>query len=125
MSPAPLTGNPVVDVVDQIINDAIMAVALNAAIAAALSAQPWLGLPIIKQLFEWAVRRAFGFVSLYTQQAAAFAIIDAQINQEAAAYQQAMLNLRNAVTSGDQDAIAKTRATFQKALSVLIRSDGK
>lgn len=125
MIPAPPTGNPVVDVVDSIINDAIMVVAVNAAIAAALAAQPWLGLPIINQLFRAACNVVFGRVNYYTQQAAAFAIIDAQTNHEAAAYQQALTNLRNAINSGDPNAIATTRATLQQALAVLIHLDGK
>lgn len=113
-----------VAVVDQIIHDAIMEVAVNAAIAAATAASPWLGLPIIRQLFTWGVGLAFGYVTKYTQQAAAFAIIDAQTNKEAAAYQQAMTNLRNAITLGNEGAIAKTRATFQDALRVLVHLDG-
>lgn len=119
------TTNPVIDVVEQIINDAIMQVAVNAAIGAAIAAQPWLGLPIIKQLFTWAVNLCFGQVNNYVQLAAAFTIIDAQTNAEAAAYQQARTNLANAIASGDQNAIAATRATFQQALSVLMHSDGK
>lgn len=113
------------DTVDAIIHTAVMEVALNAAIFAATAQLPWLlGLPILRNLFRWAVTFAFGFLDKYLEQAAAFAIIDSQTQAEALAYQEKVSELKKAQLSGDPHALAKATQDFKDTFSRLIHWDG-
>lgn len=120
MSPS----NSAADTVDAIIHTAIMDVAVTAAIQAATAEFPWLNLPIIKQLFSWAVNFAFGFLDKYLERAAAFAVIDSQTGIEAIAYEKSVQALQSAQDSGDKNAVSKATQNFKDTLARLIHYDG-
>lgn len=121
---AALPSNAKADQVDAVIHTVVMQVALSAALTAAESAQPWLNTPVVRQVFEWLVTDGFSFIDKYIEQAAAFAVMDAQTSAEAQDYQTSVKNLKAAQASGNQDAIEKAKQDFRSTLSKLIHYDG-
>lgn len=130
MGETPQTHNSTVGVVESIIHGAVMDVAVNAAIGAAISAVPFLGLPVIKQLFGWVVNWVAGLLAEQLERFVAFTIIDIQTGQQAAAYSDAVLELKRAIKYGDPDETKKAeqleaaRKKFRETLGDLIHYDG-
>lgn len=124
MGSVPVTTNPTVSTLDGIINNAVMTLALQLAEKSLETAIPELQWPIIKQLFEEAMKIGFQYVDTALEQVAALAIIDAQANAEAAAYQAAVNQLQTALAGGNQDAITAAQQLFTSTLGSLIHWDG-
>lgn len=124
MSDEPQTSNLAVTSTDALIHVAIMDVAVDAAIKASFLAVPWLALPGISGLFKWAVSTAFGYLSQFLEQAAAFSLIDQQTNAEAAAYQKSVEALKAAQASGDPHALQASHDDLKATLARLIHFDG-
>lgn len=120
----PETVNKPVQVAEKIIHAIIMDVLLESAIKAATVAAPWLGLPVIRQVFRFIAGKFAAFFAAQLERATAFAIIDAQVNQEVRTYQDAMKQLKDAQASGDPDALDKARKAFKDSLGRLIHSNG-
>lgn len=118
MSSSPSTTNSAADSVDSVIHTTIMQVALSAALTGAESAQPWLDSPVVKQVFEFMVKEGFSYIDKYIEQAAAFAVMDAQTSIEAKQYQDAVARVK--ANPNDQAAIAD----FKSTLARLIHYDG-
>lgn len=112
----PLPRNPVVEKLNSVIHSAIMDVALEAAIHAAETAQPWLNLPIVSTLLRWALNYLFSFCDKYLERVAAFAVIDSQTSQEAADYLKAVQALKEGAPDAEDQ--------FKTALGKLIHWDG-
>lgn len=120
----PTTVNPVASVVNSVLKKAIEDVGETAAESALIADFPWLGLPVVKQIFEYGL----GIVGKYFYEQAAFAatkiIIDVQTKLEASSAQSAFENLRMAVASGDANAIQLASDDLDKAYANLIHYDG-
>lgn len=120
----PTTTNKVAAAINQILKSLIEGAGEDSIITAAVAAQPWLGLPFVRQLFGFAV----GWVGQYFYQQAAFAatkvIIDLQINLEESSTYSSFQNLQMAVASGDQNAITKASDDLNRSYAALIHYDG-
>ena len=117
--------NQPVAVAKAVIHGAMVNVAASAAIAAAVAAAPWLGLPIINTIFTWAARYAFGFFSKFMEQGAADEIIDVQENAQASEASKAKVALHNTIVNGgSKDDQEKAIAAFEAAYAKLIKFDG-
>lgn len=121
---APTTENPVATVVNSILKELIENVGETAAEAAIIADVPWLGVPVVKQVFEYLL----GFVGSYIYKQAAWGatkiIIDVQTKMEASAAYSAFQNLQMAIASGDPGAITKASQDLDKAYAALIHFDG-
>jgi hypothetical protein len=120
---APTTTNSAATIFDSLIKGAetsIIGLTYNAIIAAV----PWLGLPVIKQVWTG----IFAFIADYfTRQAelgATFAVIDTQVNEEELTFNQALAALKAAQTSGDPNAISVAEKNFINAATALGSYDG-
>ena len=122
--PTPLpTTNAVASGVDTAIADGESA-AETAVDTMAEAAQPWLALPVIKQIFQSIVSYICGLLGKTGQLLATFAITKYQGSVENSALQTAETEVEAAIQSGDPNAIAKAEQDFQKAQSAAVNSDG-
>lgn len=86
---------------------------------------PFLGFPIIKQLWQTLFYWVVGYLLRALEQSATFAIIDSQIDAELKAVTQALVNLNSvAQNSGDPDAVKKAIQDYANAHSLLVHADG-
>lgn len=120
----PVLVNDTIKTVKEAIHIALMDVAVNASISAAIASQPWLGLPVIKQFFSLIVKIGAGYFEGFIDTAAAFAIIDEQTEKEASDYRSSVDKLVIAQQSGDPNAVTKATEDLKEALARLIHSDG-
>lgn len=124
MGDTPQTTNTTVGVAEKVIHGVLVDVAAEAAITAATVAAPWLRLPVIRQVFRFIVVKFAELFSAQLERAAAFMIIDTQVNNELSAYKEAVGAIKAAEAAGDLDALQKAREEFKKTLGRLIHSDG-
>lgn len=99
-------------------------IAVSAAKAASIAAFPPLGWPIISQVYGIILNKLGGLISTELQDYAAFAVIDIQTDIEKHAYDSAVSDLKQAQSSGDQNAIDAAKKNFKDTLAKLIHSDG-
>ena len=85
---------------------------------------PFLGFPIIKQLWEGILALIGGYFSRALQTGATFIVIDHQVNTEESNLTKALAALIAAQKSGDPVAIQKAIKDYANAHSALIHSDG-
>lgn len=124
MADAPTTTNQTATVVNQIIHDAIFDVAVQAAETAATAEFPFLGAPVVKQIFDAVVNYVAGKIYSALAQTATFTVIDVQVSQEDSAVNKAVASLNATVNSNDQAAIQKANEDFKNAIASLIHYDG-
>jgi len=120
----PTPVNNVANAINDAIQIAIFDVALNALKAYAIANLPWLGWPVINQIFNLVTNLIGKYVYTYLSQIATFTVIDMQTDAERAAYSQALVNLQAAYTTGDQNAIGQATSQVKTALASLIHFDG-
>lgn len=120
----PTTTNKVAEAINKILKGLIEGAGEDAIIAAATAAQPWLGLPFVKQIFGLFV----GYVAKFFYEQAAMAatkiVIDVQVEMEESKTFNAFQNLQMAIASGDPDAIKLASNNLDKAYGDLIHNDG-
>jgi len=124
MGDVPTPINNVATDINNAIQIAIFDVALNALKAYAVASLPWLGWPIINQLFNLLTNLIGKYVYTYLAQIATFTVIDMQTAAETQAYAQALNALQAAMTTGDQNAIGQATSEVKTALAALIHFDG-
>ena len=85
---------------------------------------PWLGTPIVKQIWE----AIFNWIASYfikaAQTGATFAVIDVQVDSEESNISKALSALVAAEKSGDQNAIQTAIKNYQLAQSAIVNDDG-
>lgn len=116
--------NGPVKTVNQIINDAVYDLALQAAETAMVAEYPWLAYPILNKLLDMLLRYFAAKLYVALAHAATFAIIDFQTTQEKQAFAKAEEALRAAHQSGDPNALNAATIDFKSALSRIIHYDG-
>lgn len=110
------------DTADQIIQAAIYNVAVPAAKAAAVAEAPWLGAPVLSQVFDYLLGKFADWIYKALDQAVVFSIIDLQTEAQRKAYDEAVAALKavvNQPTATPQD-IEKARQDLEKKLADLI-----
>ena len=85
---------------------------------------PFLGFPIIKQIWEALFNFIAGYFEKAAETGATFAVIDAQTASESSNLSQALQALITAEKSGNAAAIQQAIQNYAKANSALINSDG-
>lgn len=120
----PTTTNQTASVVNGILSNLINGAGITAAESAAIAEFPWLGLPIIKQIFELVLNKVASIIYDQAAYAATKVVIDVQVGLEESATGPAFQNLQMAIASGDQAAIAKASKDLDTAYSNLIHFDG-
>ena len=109
------------------VNDALKAAMTSGEVAAEavlIADQPWLGLPIVKQLLEWLLDQMTGVLYGQAADAATKIIIDLQVGEETSAVNSAFSAAQAAIASGDANAITTAQANLSSAFGGLINSDG-
>lgn len=124
MGTVPSGTNTAASTVESIINAAVFDLALKAAEVAAIAQAPFLGLPVIKTLFEAFLNWVAGVIYKNLSLVATFVVIDIQTAEQKIAYLKAEGELRAAHLTGDPDAISKAVVDFKTALASLIHFDG-
>ena len=123
MASEPTTTDSTASIVSQPIAD-IFGAAVTAAESAIIAAQPWLGLPVIKQLWEALFSYIVGKISGALGTGAGFLVIDLQTYTEVTNAASAIQALQAAQTSGDSNAITQARAQADAAAAALLHYNG-
>ena len=85
---------------------------------------PWLGLPVVKQIFEFALEKVSGLIYQQAANAATKVVIDFQVSGEKSNVYKTFQNLQTALLSKDEKAIAQASKDLDDAYARLIHSDG-
>ena len=123
MASEPTTTDSTASIVSQTVTD-IFGAAVTAAETAIIADQPWLGLPVIKQLWEALFSYIVGKISGALGTAAGFLVIDLQTYTEVTNAASAIQALQAAQTSGDSNAITQARAQADAAAAALLHYNG-
>lgn len=123
MGEKPTTVNHAGQVVNTIIRTGENA-GIDAVEVMIISAQPWLGFPVIKQIWEYAFGYLAGFFVRASQNGATFVVIDIQVENEKKGLSKALADVIAAEKTGDPLEIQKAIAAYQIAQSSLVHSDG-
>jgi hypothetical protein len=123
MAQNPSTTNSSAEVVDSAISDALNA-AQSVAETAIIADFPFLGLPVVKTLFEIIFSYIVGKLTNALQTAGTFAVIDTQVASEEKALAVNTAAIRAAEATGDPNAIAQARANEDAAAANLLHDDG-
>ena len=123
MASEPTTTDSTASIVSQTVTD-IFGAAVTAAETTIIAAQPWLGLPVIKQLWEALFSYIVGKISGALGTAAGFLVIDLQTYTEVTNAASAIQALQAAQTSGDSNAITQARAQADQAAAALLHYNG-
>lgn len=116
--------NQAVSAADAIIKNAEFTIGLQIAKTSAVADFPWLGWPVISQLFDlvlnWFAEYVYrGMTGVVNQ-----AIIDAQTGKEKADYAAAKAKLHDIAATGNSGDIAAADIEFQETLARLVHFDG-
>ena len=125
MAEIPAPQNHAANLINKILEVAIMDVGVRLAKAAAVAELPFLGWPGISQVFDYLLQKIGRYFYLGGAQFATFNIIDAQIRGELGAVNEVIPELQRAIESGDPEAIKKAEEEFKKRYADLIRSNGE
>lgn len=106
---------------DKVVKNLVLEVAVKAAIKRLFIAIPWLGIPVVSQIVSYFAMKLAEF--LYDEMALAisFAIIDIKVDLQADAYKAASQELKNAVDSQDEVKINEAKQKFKNSLRDLIQ----
>lgn len=124
MGEHPTDTNTAAIVANKFIQSAIFDVALNAFKTWATVQVPFLGWPIIKQIFSLLVGKIGDFIYEYLATIVTFSIIDLKIQAEKNAYDEAVTDLKKAHEGGNPDEVQKAKEEFKKRFRSLIHSNG-
>lgn len=123
MGQTPETTNQTAVNVDNAIDSAVSGV-IPLVESAIIADEPILGLPIVKQIFEFVLKEAGDKFEIYLGNDATFMIIDLQTYQELKLNQKTLAAIQAALNTGQKDAIQKAVQDNLPALSSLIHFDG-
>lgn len=124
MSDSPTPTNGAATIANNVLHTLIFDVAVKAAQAALEAEFPWLRLIIVHQLEESLINIIADQIYQELAKGVTFAIIDVQVNAEAAAVNKAKENLINALKGDNVDAVTKATNDFESAFGKLIHYDG-
>lgn len=102
------------------IAEATFSVAVEAAIKVAQYYVPVLAAPVIKQVFEFVVRKFMEVLYQETEKETSMLIIDLKVNRQAKEYTEAVTELKTAIQSQDEKRIQDEKEKFKARLRDLI-----
>lgn len=124
MSAEPTTTDQVASAVNDVLKSIIEGAGVTAVEVSVIADVPWLGLPVIKQIFEYFLNLVASYFYVDAANAATKLVIDVQVNLEESKVLNSFQELQQAVASGDQNAIAKASGDLDSAYGSIIHSDG-
>ncbi len=116
--------NAGVSAIDKLLCAAVFDVAAPLAKAALVADFPFLGFPIISQLFSAGFNALAKYFYTAIDTVGVFAVIDAQADAKKAAYAVAVAAITLAQTNGDANAQQKAIDDYKAALAKLVHFDG-
>lgn len=123
MGTTPTTVNNTANDINSVLKT-VVDLGLNTAKAAAITAEPWLGLPVISEVFSFFMGKISGYISDALIDYATFTTIDIQTGSELSAFNAAATNLKAAQSQGDPNAISTAQDAFKRTLASLVHFDG-
>lgn len=103
------------------VSHSIFDIAIEAAIKAAIAYVPFLGVPIIKQLFTFCVEKFASLLYTQTELAVSFIVVDLKVNKQSDEYREAVSQLSLAIaTQKSPEEIERAREEFKARLRTLI-----
>lgn len=120
----PTDKNQLASVINGVLSNIINTAGVDAAETAAIAAYPWLGWPIVRQIFDGILKVVAGEIYKQAAYAATKIVIDVQVELEESKTSDAFKNLQMALASGDKNAIAKASSNLDVAYGNLIHMDG-
>lgn len=105
---------------DLLIKGLINEVLLNAAEAEMIALFPFLGLPVIKNIFHYFASKYSEIIAEKLAIVAAFKIIDAESAADVKAYNQSVNQLQEAIKKGDPNEAELAKEEFKRRLAKLI-----
>lgn len=85
---------------------------------------PWLGLPVVKQIFEWCAGKLEDQIYFALAEEGTYLVLKFQTKIEKTAYLASIEELKQAQDTGNADALAAARKKWADAASSFIHSDG-
>lgn len=120
MADIPAPTDPTLNVIDDIISALIYSVGVNAAITAATVKFPWLGLPIVSNLFRYIVTLIGSRIFEAMKPFVDMNVIKFQNAAQQQMYDNAVMELKQAQESGDTDARQKAIDDFKSRFDKLV-----
>ncbi len=120
----PTLDNKAAGIVNQILKELIDGAGETMVETALLAQFPFLGLPFVKQIFEWVLNKVSTAVYTNAAEAATKIIIDIQVNGEESTVLNSFQNLQMAIASGDANAIEIASSDLSKSYASIIHYDG-
>lgn len=123
MADIPLPGtSPGYDKTERIVHAIIFDVALSTVVDKLLLAVPWLGWPVIKQVFLFVLNKIVSLLYAEIEQGVALALIDQRVTAEKDAYIRAVEALKQELTKPNGEAeVEKAKEEYRRRLRDLIR----
>ena len=121
----PLPGtSPTYDKIEGVIEEIIFGVVFDLVFAKMLTAVPWVGLPVVKQVVQFVLRKILQVIYNELEQEIALLVIDARVKAEVASYEAAIVALRDEMAQIGMDnaeQLEKAKAEFRERLRALIQ----
>lgn len=123
MADIPLPGtSPGYDKAERVVHAIIFDVALNTVIDKILVAVPWLGWPVIKQVFLFVLHKLVSLLYAEIEQGVALALIDQRVTAEKDAYIKAVEALKKELSkAAEGEEVEKAKEEYRRRLRDLIR----
>lgn len=106
------------------VHDLTFDIGVTGAKAMAVSRFWWLGLPVVSQLFDLAMRWQAGFFYRAFARMGTFRIMDAQTAAEQIAYERAQANLQTAVATGNPSDEFEAEEVWKASVLHIVKFDG-
>lgn len=124
MADTPLpTTDPTASKVDQTVGQIVTA-AETATEAAIITAQPWMGTVVVKQLWEAALGWVFGLLSGFLGKLTGYMVVDIQEYFALKTAASALVALQAAQRSGDSNALNQANANMDNAVAPVLHYIG-
>lgn len=109
----------------QTVGAAIAEVSFNVMVEAAIKVAqyyvPALAAPVLKNVFEFCVRKFMKLLYVEMEKETSMLIIDLKVNKQSREYQDAVMDLRSAIQTNDEKKIQDEKEKFKAKLRDLIR----
>jgi hypothetical protein len=116
----PQPPNKALDTVDSVLNSIIYGVGVKSALTASISAMPWLGFPIIRNIFEALLNALAGQVFGSIEPYISYKIIKFQNEEQRKNYEFAIEELKAATERGDQNDIDQKLQAAKDSIAAIV-----
>lgn len=110
-------------ITDKIVKVLVYDVAVELACKAAIAKLPFLGLPVVRQVFEFLVGQIGDIVYEQLSKFAILTVIRFEVEADRVKYERAVRDLDAAIQSGERNEIENKKIEFKARLRELVRLD--